>query len=79
VPETLYTDHGSDFTSKHIEQVSIDLKIKLIFSEIGTPRGRGKIERFFRTLNQKLVSYIKLQQSLQKSSQTFTLRTHCVF
>ncbi len=74
VPETLYTDHGSDFTSKHIEQVSIDLKIKLIFSEIGTPRGRGKIERFFRTLNQKLVSYIKLQQSLQKVSETFTLK-----
>jgi len=50
VPESFYTDHGSDFTSKHIEQVCIDLKISLIFSLVGQPRGRGKIERFFRTL-----------------------------
>jgi len=55
VPETFYTDHGSDFTSKHIEQVCIDLKIRLIFSQVAQPRGRGKIERFFRTLNQKLI------------------------
>lgn len=56
IPSILYTDHGSDFTSKHIEQVCIDLKIQLIFSTIGEPRGRGKIERFFRTLNQLLLS-----------------------
>jgi len=46
IPEILYTDHGSDFTSHHIEQVCLDLKIRLIFSTIGEPRGRGKIERF---------------------------------
>ncbi|MHC0449550.1 MAG: hypothetical protein ACRY3E_05685 [Candidatus Lariskella arthropodorum] len=56
IPNVLYTDHGSDFTSNHIEQVCIDLKIQLIFSNIGEPRGRGKIERFFRTLNQLLLS-----------------------
>lgn len=56
IPATLYTDHGSDFTSKHIEQVCIDLKIHLIFSQIGVPRGRGKIERFFLMLNQLLFS-----------------------
>jgi putative transposase len=60
VPEILYTDHGSDFTSKHIEQVCIALKIELMFSQIGQPRGRGKIERFFRTLNQKLISDLLL-------------------
>ena len=52
IPEVFYTDHGSDFTSIHIEQVCLDLKIELIFSTVGKPRGRGKIERFFRTLNQ---------------------------
>lgn len=56
IPETLYTDHGSDFTSEHIDQVCVDLKIRLIHSAVGCPRGRGKIERFFRTLNQKLIS-----------------------
>ncbi|MDR3502815.1 MAG: transposase family protein [Legionella sp.] len=38
VPETFYTDHGSDFTSKHIEQVCIDLKIRLIFSQVAHSR-----------------------------------------
>ena len=32
IPQVLYTDHGSDFTSHHIEQVAADLKIRLIFS-----------------------------------------------
>ena len=52
IPEVLYTDHGTDFTSRHIEQVAADLKIRLVFSGIGKPRGRGKIERFFSTVTQ---------------------------
>ena len=52
IPEKFYTDHGSDFTSNHLEQVAVDLKIHLIFSSVGVPRGRGKIERFFNTINQ---------------------------
>ena len=55
IPESFYTDHGSDFTSDHLEQVSADLEISLVFSEPGMPRGRGKIERFFRTVNQMLL------------------------
>ncbi|WP_244946957.1 Mu transposase C-terminal domain-containing protein [Legionella israelensis] len=55
VPELLYTDHGSDFTSHHIEEVCASLKIQLIFSAVGKPRGRGKIERFFSTINQQLL------------------------
>jgi putative transposase len=47
IPSTFYTDHGSDFTSKHIEQVAADLGVELIFSQVSIPRGRGKIERFF--------------------------------
>lgn len=56
IPEIFYTDHGSDFTSQHIEQVCADLKIQLIFSQVGIPRGRGKIERLFKTLNQLVLS-----------------------
>jgi len=56
IPEVLYTDHGSDFTSHHIEQVCADLKIHLIFSQVGKPRGRGRIERFFNTVNQMFLS-----------------------
>lgn len=55
IPSVFYTDHGSDFTSKHMEQVAADLGIELIFSEKGVPRGRGKIERFFRSVNELLL------------------------
>jgi putative transposase len=56
IPEILYVDHGSDFTSRHIEQVCADLKIQLIFSQVGQPRGRGRIERFFGTLNTRFLT-----------------------
>ena len=52
IPDVFYTDHGSDFTSRHIEQVAADLKMRLVFSIPGRPRGRGKIERLFNTINQ---------------------------
>jgi len=52
IPDTFYTDHGSDFDSQHMEQVSADIKMQLVFSWPGQPRGRGRIERFFNTVNQ---------------------------
>ena len=55
IPGVLYTDHGSDFISQHLEQVCADLKIRPIFSQVGQPRGRGRIERFFNTVNQLLL------------------------
>ena len=51
----LYTDCGSDFKSQHLEQVSLDLKIRLTNSIPGQPRGRGRIERFFQTVQQMLL------------------------
>lgn len=50
--------NGSDFTSHHMEQVAIDLKINLMFSKVGVPRGRGKIERFFQTVNQTFLEQL---------------------
>jgi putative transposase len=55
IPQTLFTDCGSDFKSRHLEQVSVDLKIRLINSIPGQPRGRGRIERFFLTVQQMLL------------------------
>lgn len=75
VPESFYTDHGSDFTSKHIEQVCIDLKIGLIFSQIGRPRGRGKIERFFRTLDQMLIHTLQAVTNGRTKSKDIDLKT----
>jgi putative transposase len=55
IPTVFYSDHGSDFTSKHMEQVAADLPMVLIFSQVSVPRGRGKIERFFRSVDQLLL------------------------
>lgn len=35
-----------------LEQVAADLPMVLVFSTPGMPRGRGRIERFFQTVNQ---------------------------
>lgn len=55
LPDVLYSDHGSDFTSRHLEQVSADLRIQLIHSTPGVPQGRGKIERLFGTITTELL------------------------
>ncbi len=55
IPNVFYTDNGSDYRSKHMEQVSADIKMKLVFSIPGRPQGRGKIERFFESVNQLLL------------------------
>ncbi|MGB0985196.1 MAG: Mu transposase C-terminal domain-containing protein [Saprospiraceae bacterium] len=74
IPSILYTDHGSDFTSRHIEMVCADLKIQLVFSTVGKPRGRGKVERFFLSLNQLLLmnfsNYAPLKTPLPKTKMT---------
>jgi putative transposase len=55
IPDVLYTDHGSDFTSRHLEQVAADLHLRLVFSTAGVPQGRGKVERFFGTVTTELL------------------------
>ncbi|PON13937.1 hypothetical protein C2W62_31710 [Candidatus Entotheonella serta] len=58
IPDVLYTDNGSDFISEHIEQVCADLKIRMTFLRPGQPRGRGRVERFFSTVNQRLLTQL---------------------
>lgn len=58
IPEVLHVDHGSDFTSLHLEHTSIALKIRVIYSSVGRPQGRGKVERFFGTINTELLPHL---------------------
>ena len=51
IPDVLHVDHGSDFTSTHLEQIAADLHFQLVYSTVGRPQGRGKVERLFGTLN----------------------------
>lgn len=56
LPDILHVDHGSDFTSHHLERTTIELHIRIIHSTVGRPQGRGKIERFFGTINTELLA-----------------------
>ena len=58
IPDVFYVDHGSDFTSAHLEQVMADLRIQAWFSLPGQPRGRGKVERIFGTVNQMCLPHL---------------------
>ena len=55
IPDVLYVDHGSDFTSNHLDQVAASLQFRIIYSTVARPQGRGKIERLFGTLNSELL------------------------
>ena len=58
LPDVLYSDHGSDFTSARLEPVCLDTHIRLIHSRPGVPQGRGKIERFYRTITTELLPHL---------------------
>lgn len=58
IPDKLYTDRGSDFVSHRIHQISVELNFELIKGRPYHPQGKGKIERFFETMNQKFLSQL---------------------
>lgn len=58
LPDVLYSDHGSDFTSARLQRVCLDTHIQLIHSKVGVPQGRGKIERFYGTITTELLPHL---------------------
>jgi len=50
LPRKLYTDNGSAFRSKQLEFTCASLGIALIHARPYQPEGKGKIERYFRTI-----------------------------
>ena len=55
VPEHVYVDNGSAFVDSWLLRACAKLGTKLVHSAPGRPQGRGKIERFFRTVNDGFV------------------------
>lgn len=55
VPRLVYVDNGSAFVDSWLLRACAKLGIKLVHSTPGRPQGRGKIERFFRTVNSEFV------------------------
>jgi putative transposase len=51
-PEKLYSDQGKIFTSYHLQIVCANLKVRLCHAKPFAAWSKGKIERWFRTLQQ---------------------------
>lgn len=47
IPDVLYVDNGADFVSKHLEQVSVDLKMRLVFSTPGNRKAAARSNASF--------------------------------
>lgn len=50
LPRKLYVDNGPAFRSKHLEYITASLNVALIHARPYKPQGKGKIERWFRTV-----------------------------
>lgn len=50
VPRKLYTDNGSAFRSRQLMHTTASLGVALVHSPPYKPEGRGKLERFFKTV-----------------------------
>lgn len=53
--QKVYVDNGSTFISNQSKRILNILGIILVHSTVGRPKGRGKIERFFRTVQDQFV------------------------
>lgn len=58
IPTVFHLDHGSDFTSAHLEQVMADLKVRPMYSRKGQPHGHGKIERLIGTVTHMCLPHL---------------------
>lgn len=50
LPRKLYVDNGPSFRSNHLEHICASLGIALLHARPYQPEGKGKIERWFRTV-----------------------------
>ena len=56
LPRKLYVDNGPAFASGHLGHVAASLGIVLVHSRPYQPEGRGKIERWFKTVREQFLS-----------------------
>ncbi len=64
LPKRLYVDNGSSYRSTQVALVCAKLNIALIHARPYQPQGKGKIERFFRTLRAQLLTRLTRQDTL---------------
>jgi putative transposase len=74
-PASLYLDNGAAMVDKQLLRACASLGIRLVHSRPGQPAGRGKIERFFRTVRDQFLVEIGSGRELDDLEQLNSLFT----
>lgn len=61
IPKIIYTDNGKIYRSQQFEWMCADIGTSIIHSKPFVPRGRGKIERFFKTVRKRFLSMLDIE------------------
>ena len=56
IPDVLYVDNGQIFSAHQINTICAELGIRKITCQPYSPQGKGKIERFFRTVRDRFLT-----------------------
>ena len=73
IPRKLYVDNGPAFRSHHLEHICASLGIALIHARPYQPEGKGKIERWFRTVRESFLPLLPKNISLQDLNKYFKI------
>jgi transposase InsO family protein len=63
LPQRLYVDNGANYRSQHLALVCAKLGIALIHARPYRPQGKGKIERWFKTVRAQLLTRLAAEDT----------------
>lgn len=66
VVERFYVDNAKVFRSDHLKRIAAELGFAVQHSRVREPKGRGKLERWFRTVAEKFEPLLKTQIQSKK-------------
>ncbi len=66
IPQVVYLDNGAAMVSKQLLRALAVLGIRLTHSRPGQPAGRGKIERFFRTVREQFLLELTVPGAIER-------------
>ena len=71
VPRKLYVDNGASFRSHRLQLGCAALEVGLSYARPYRPQGKGKIERFFRTVRMQFLPELGEDMTLEKINSLF--------
>ena len=71
--KNLTMDQGSEFINKRFKDLAKEHNIQLYYSDSGDKHKMGKVERFNRTLREKIMRYLKTFKTLQWHDKLYDL------